>query len=359
MWSHWICDTISGARLLEVKPRSSRWRTSISGVGSGRHSFTLRDRATVISGSVWRDIATPWARTVVVCWDDVPQYAGLIRGNSYDQGSGVLTLETVELRAVFEMRMPFGVPDYDPNGVRSVTGKSLRGIARQVIRWGTFNTSPFDDWYLPVILPGDESGSESRSWQMYNFETVEQMLRQVQDTKNGPDIHLQPRWGTGGALEWAARIGTPRLTGTTFEWDTTAERSGLSGLTVGADASKQLTGVFALGAGSEADMKVGQSPFEGVPGTHIPNLDKTRSFKTIPEKGQLDKRALAELEAFREPSQMVEFGVGASGVLPALLPGSVLRAWVEDDEWIPDGWISGYTVGISGDLTDALKVEVV
>ena len=357
MWSHVICDTFTGIRLQTVFPAEGAWKTSITAIGDGSNTFRLRDEETKLDRATWRNLATPWARTLVTCWADVPVYAGLLNRREYDQRTGVLVLKSVELRQVLGIRMPFTVPEYDPNGVRAVVAKSLRGIMRQILDWGT-NRGTGTDWTLPVVLPADQGGAESRSWQMYNFETVEQMLSQIEGAEGGPDLHLRPRWGATGALEWEARIGAPTLGGPTFEWDMTADEIGLTSFAVVEDASMQLTGVFSLGSGSEADMRVGQSPFTGVAGTRIPNLDATRSFKTIADKPQLDQRALSELRAFREPSRAISTATLASEVLPDMLLGSTVRAWIEDDVFLPDGWMTSTVTGMSGDLTEQLGLEV-
>ncbi|MGN7861450.1 hypothetical protein ACTJI8_12790 [Microbacterium sp. 22303] len=357
MWSHVICDTFTGTRLQTVFPDEGTWKTSITAVGDGSHTFKLRDEDTKLDRATWRDISTPWARTLVTCWDDTPIYAGLFGRREYDQPSGTLVLKSVELRQVLAIRMPFTVPEYDPNGVRAMAGLSLRGIMRKILELGTYRGGA-NDWNLPVVLPAEEGGSESRSWQMYNFETVEQLLQQIEGADGGPDLHLRPRWGASGALEWEARIGAPTLTGPTFEYDLTAEEIGLTSFGVVEDASMQLTGVFSIGSGSEADMRVGQSPFTGVPGPHIPNLDATRSFKTISDKPQLDQRALSELRAFRSPSLAISTDTTASEVLPAMVLGSTVRAWVEDDDFLPDGWMTTTVTGMSGDLTEKLTLEV-
>lgn len=356
-WSHWICDTFSGSRLMLVSPAQERWQTSITAIGAGSHSFALRDEETRLPRGTWRDLSTPWVRTLVSCWDDVPQYAGLVNRREYDQRTGTLVLKSIELREVLAIRMPFTVPEYDPNGVRAVVGKSLRGIMRQILDWGT-NRGTGTDWTLPLVLPADQGGAESRSWQMYNFETVEQLLSQIEGAEGGPDLHLRPRWGATGALEWEARIGAPTLGGPTFEWDMTADEIGLTSFSVVEDASMQLTGVFSLGSGSEADMRVGQSPFTGIAGTRIPNLDATRSFKTIADKSQLDQRALAELRAFREPSLAISAATLASEVLPSMILGSTVRAWIEGDDFLPDGWLTSTVTGMSGDLSEQITLEV-
>lgn len=358
MWSHWICDTQTGNRLQQVHPSACRWKTSITSIGDASHSFQLRDRETELDRATWQNLAIPWARSLVTCWDDVPVYAGLGSGWAYDPFTGVLEIRSKELRVIFGSRMPFQVPEYAPTGVMAVSGKSLRGIMRQIIYWGALKSPPTSGWWLPIALPGDESGGEARSWQHYNFETVEQLIGQIEDADGGPDLNLRPRWSATGSLEWDARIGTPLLGGPTFEYDLTAPDNGLTSFAVTADASKQLTGVFGLGKGSEADMKYGLGRNSDVPGPNIPNLDATRSFKTLSDPAVLTQRAVSELRAFRWPSTVTNPNPLAADVLPSMVLGSTIRAWISGDGFLPDGWASSIVTSMSGDGSERLTLEV-
>lgn len=357
MWSFWICDTILGTKLMQVWPSDGRWRTVINGVGDGEHKFHLRDAETALPRAVWRDLARPWARTLVVCWDDVPQFAGLLKRASYHRPSGVLTLSSVELRAMFAKRMPFTVPEYLPNSVLSIVGKSLRGLVRQIVEWGSFRPSP-GDWDLPIVLPADEAGAESREWPHHTFPTVEDLITQIQDTEGGPDVHFRPRWSTSDTLEWELRLGTPELSGPTLEWDLTAPEADVLDFEMIIDGAKQLTGVFAVANGSGADMIVGQSPFVGIPGSQLPYRDEKRPFKGFTSEADADARAAAELQAFREPTEFVQYSLQASAVLPYMILGSTLRTWDEGDEFCDDEWTSRTLIGLSGDLTEKLGLEM-
>ncbi|WP_424937530.1 MULTISPECIES: hypothetical protein [Bacteria] len=357
MRSHIIVDTHTGTPIQRVHPSEEDWKTSITSVGTGRHAFQLRDAETRLDRATWQNLSIPWARTLVTCWDNVPQYAGLIGGHIYDPFTGRLELATAEIRAIFSSRMSFGVPQFDPNGVSTATG-SLRDIMRHIIFWGALQYGSSEGWWLPIAVPPVEGGSETRSWQHYNFETIEQLLSQIEGAEGGPDLHLRPRWGSTGLLEWEARIGTPLLDGPTFEYDMTAEETGLTGYPVHTDATRQLTGAFALGMGSEADMKVGRATMADVPGPIIPQLDATRSFKTIADPIELWRRAISELRAFRWPSVAATPSVLASDVLPSMTLGSTIRVRFQDDEFLDDGWRSSLVTGISGDLTDKLTLEV-
>jgi len=360
MWSHWICETITGKKLLPVHPSASSWKTSITSIGDGSHTFRLRDERTKLDRETWQNLTIPWSRTVVACWNDIPVYAGLVMGHRYDQPTGVLVVKTSEVRRVWGSRMPFIVPEYSPNGVRAVSGKSLRGVMRQVIAWGSVAYPVESTWWLPIALPPDEAGPHSRSWQHYNFETVEQMLSQIEAEDGGPDLNLRPRWNEADRLEWEARIGAPTLGGPAFEYDLTARKSGLTGFDVDTDATRQLTGTFGLGMGSEADMLVGlgqnidvpEGPFD------IPNLDATRSFKTVSDPAVLRSRAIGELRAFRWPSHVTSPEPLAADVLPGMVLGSTIRAWIEGDEFLDDGWRVATVTGMAGSLSEKLTLEV-
>ena len=104
-------------------------------------------------------------------------------------------------------------------------------------------------------------------------------------------------------------------------------------------------------------MKVGQSPFSGIPGPSIPNLDATRKFKNIDDEDQLDMLSLSTLRTLRSGTELYEFGVRAPEVLPDMILGSTHRVWCEGDEFIDDGWITGSLIGLKGDLTDDLGLE--
>lgn len=357
-WSHWICDTITGRKLLEVHPSDASWKTSITSIGGGAHTFQLRDADTRLDRATWQTLTVPWARTVVVCWDDAPVYAGLVMGHTYDPFTGVLEVRHREVRCIWGSRMPFTVPEYQPNGVSAAAGKSLRGVMRQIIAWGSVAKPVESTWWLPIVLPPDEDGPHTRSWQHYNFETVEQMLSQIEGEDSGPDLNLRPRWNAAGRLEWEARIGA--LGGPTFEYDLTADSIGMTGFPVVTDASRQLTGTFGLGQGSEADMLVGLGQNTDVPEGpfDIPNLDATRPFKNVADPVALRNLAIGELRAFRWPSTTAVPELLAADVLPAMVLGSTVRAWIEGDEFLSDGWRVSTVTGMSGYLSEKLTLEV-
>lgn len=358
-WSLWAVDSNSGAKQQRLSPSSGSWRRVINGAGSGTHSFQLRARPKTISldswRTMWQDWTRPWARTLVVCWDDTPVYAGVIIGSVWDRKKGVLTVSHEEIRTIFSRRHAYGVDQYE-TGTLTVTGRSFVGAVRAIVLACAGPKSA--RWQLPIVYPADSAGSYSNTWHNYSFVLGEKMLADIQNLENGPDIDFHPQWSSSGALEWVLRVGNPRLTGGTFEWAADAAKTGLTGVTVTRDAKNQLTGVLTIGEGSEADIKWGRAPESG--GSVIPYLDTSRPYTDIGDVAKLNSFAQAELATFREPTVQYAASVLASeypGVL-SLVPGSTLRVGFSADEFVDSGVKVMRLLGLSGDLSSSLTLEV-
>lgn len=356
LWSFFIVDTNTGVKQLQVFPFSGSWRSVINGFGSGQHAFQLRDFGTKLPRATWRSLTQPWARTLVVCWAGVPVYAGIIQHRHYSRATGILTVRHSEVRSIFSRRHPFGVNEYEV-GTLTVTNKSIRGAIRAIVLACAGPRS--SRWVLPIVYPPDEAGTYSNTWPNFSFPLGEKMISDAQDMEGGPDVHFQPRWAADGSIEYELRLGVPRIPGATFEWLATAEQSGAIDAEVEDDASKQLTGVLTIGEGSEVDIKWGRAP-ELTGGSVIPYLDTSRPYKSIGDQAQLDSFARAELATFREPTTQYSMSVLASGYPGAdkLQPGSRLRLGFNGDEFINDGFAQLHLLGLSGDMTQTIKLEV-
>lgn len=356
LWTFFIVDTNTGVRQLKVFPAAGSWRRVINGAGSGSHSFRLRTKsARAVGRAGWRALTQPWARTLVVCWAGVPVYAGIIQGRNWDTVSGTLTVQHSEVRSIFSRRHPFGVNAYE-TGTLTVTNRSLRGALRAVIMAGAGLGSW--RWNLPFVYPDDEAGTYSKTWSNFSFPLIEEMISDIQDLDGGPDIDFRPQWAADGSLQWAVRIGSPRLAYNVFEWQASAPQSGVTELSVTEDASKQLTGVLTIGEGSEAAIKWGRAPESA--GSQIPYLDTSRPYTSESSQANLDSFARAELATYREPTTQYEMTVLAPQYPGAneLVPGSTVRLGVTADEFLDDGFKSLYLLGLSGDMSAKLKLEV-
>jgi hypothetical protein len=286
-------------------------------------------------------------------------YAGLIDKTSYDAAGRSLTVTHKELRSIAADRFGSMVPSYAPGGSFSVSGKSLRGIARAVIAKG-FLSAPGDNWHFPVVLPADESGSQERIWHNYNLNSIEDMLSEVQDADGGPDIAFDPIWTAGMRLEWWARIGTPRIANNWFEWSLSAPDTPVLSFVEDVDSSKQRSGMFVPGEGSEEKMLVGRSPAGGIAGSGMPDRDGLISMKSVDSQSELNSLALSALKTHREPARTTSFSLDGPGtdIGDTFRLGARTRIWVQDDPFLTDGWRDGYVVGLSGGMSTEVSVEV-
>lgn len=368
MYSCQIVDTLTGVKLQELQPASGTWKTLVNSIGSGQHSFLLRDAETPLPAATWRDLTTPWGRTLVVSWTSwfgqvSAVYAGLIDSRSWEKTSGTLTVSHQEMRALLRKRLSSDLPRFWPYSSFTISGRSLPSAALAVCVYGLLD-QPGSIWTLPVVFSTpNEAGPYSFEWPHTKFDTVDAMLRQITDTDGGPDVWFQPAWSSSGRLEWWVQIGSPRLPGSTFEWNMGADVHPVSDFNEAEDGSQMLTGVFGLGEGSEADMLLSKAG--SLPGPVVPAMDSTRPHKEIDDQARLDGLTMGDLRLARWPSKGQTFALqlddGSLGPVArlgdTLRVGARLRVFDPGDEFMAEGWRGGYLVGLSGDVK-SLKVGV-
>lgn len=350
MFSAHIHDTLSGAHLLSVRVQDLSWSSKLD--GSAAPSAAIPVRSLGIPRAVSRDLFRANARTLVVADEfGTVAAAGVMLTPKYDLSAGTVSVQTVDVREFLRQRLGLGVDQWGPSWNLTVTGRSLSGAARAIIRRGVAEGGPF--WNLPVDLPPDGSGSFTRTWPFYGFATLDDMLREVE--AEGAEVFFDP-YLTGGSLRWAARVGSP-IVGASFDLTVTAPGSRVVGLTVTEDGSKQLTGVIYAGNGMDADKVTayaGSGPYD------IPIRDAYRSMIDVRDPAQLGRIAAAELARYRNPLVQWSFSVQLDDTVRAehVKPGRLLRMDVRRDDWIPDGVYTQRVIGASGGTGNRVSVEV-
>lgn len=352
-WTHEIVDTKSGTRLANVDVADWPYQSLANAAGSGTADVVVGGSG--ISRSVWDDLLRGWDRTIVHSLDGFAMYAGLLTREEWDGARGVSRVHSTEVRSIAPRRYPFMVPTYNPGFAFDVSGKSWRGIAREVVRVG-FHSVPGDNFHLPIVLPADESGSQSKQEPWNEFKTVEDLLRDVQDRDGGPDIYFDPVWSSAGKLEWWLKIGAPRLSGPVFE--SRATGSFVTNLRVTVDAEKQLTGVFGIGSGQGHKRVVGRAG--SMVGPPVPDMDASASFTKVDVQAEADALALAHLKAHRTATTAWSFDMVMDGSWAPheLRPGSTVRIWHDGDERVAAGWRDEYVTSVSGGASGVMRVGV-
>lgn len=364
MWSAQIHDSQTGTRLGTVKLAVAAW---------GRGDQQLRQARIMLNRRrtqpQWRNLIVGpgfWDRTLVILFAGVPIYAGLImRAPSYDPVNKVVTVMHQDLSVLLKRRWMHGVGPstggggYVPSGTFSVSGVSLRGAIRAILQ-RTYLDPISAAWPVPVDLPAAESGSFSKTWRFYEFQNAADMVRELVEREGGPDIDLRPYLTSDGKLRWEQRIGTPRLTGPSHKIMLSAERNAAALWDVDLDGVNTTTGIHFPGKGTEQDMRVGSA---AAPVSAGLARDSIFTDKTDDSVASLSAKAAGRLAVLKSPTEVWSFSVATSKISPAQLQiGSIIRAHVYRDLWVPDGYSTHRVVGFSGEYgrdTFDLKVEAV
>lgn len=359
MWTHWICATQTGKKLVRVEPSSGSFSRRMNGVGSGTHEFvsaSLGLGASVAARRTSRlDLTRTWARTLVQCWDDKPVYAGLIVGKAV-KGDKV-TLNTVEMREVFKYRTTFGLNGYSgfEDGKFEHKDQSLASIAGQLL-W-VLMVGPTANWQLPLILPPrGMAGTQDRSYHDFSLPVVESELTAIQDAEGGPDIDFEPSWAADNTLQWTSRVGN--LSGNLLEWNLAAKAPVLTDFEFTEDGNAQGNIFYAVGNGSDRDLKVATS--SGLLAGDDIALERIIQYSQERNRTVLQGNANEARRAFQKATRQYSFSMQADGSpgVRNLRLGQTARTYTQDDDWLPDGWITHRVVGFSGDLTNAIKLQL-
>lgn len=377
MWRFWICNSLTGLRLREVFPADGNWKTLLNGVGSGEHTFSLFDEVErlVQTGmsradartevrTVWPDLLDPdgWKPALVVCWGDVPIYAGLLQRQSAAGVTDMVTVSHKEVRALMRKRLMYPVGD-PSRGNFVLSGINARSAAALIIRKALgpyLNGWDFRErWDVRLAPYTLEPGSFEMPVKSFEIQNGEQLLTLIQDSDFGPDIHFRPRWNsTDFGLEWEDRRGTPRLTGGVHEFLIGAEDNGASDVSFLSDAEKQATGVHVVGKGTEVDMRRGWGTETTPLGTGW-LLDEVLTLKHISDTAVLDSHGRAFVKAHKHTTRQFAMSIRADGspsggrigpTITEVIPGSTIRVLPSHSLVLPDEWLSGYVIGVSGGM---------
>jgi hypothetical protein len=152
MWSYSVHNVTTGGLLGNVFPESVSWTRRLTGTGTGTFSFKLTDPDVVPPGDA-RDFFRTKDRAIAVRWnDDYVAYAGVISRTDYDRASGVVSVDTAELRSdVFRRRFTGRVDNYGASwnlNIDTSVYDAAHAVVARSVGLGT-------GYGLPIITNGD------------------------------------------------------------------------------------------------------------------------------------------------------------------------------------------------------------
>lgn len=242
-----------------------------------------------------RNTAAP--RQAFLAWEenDVVLEAGPISGHTFDVDTGQLTITASGLWSYFDDRTvlplaaltkPFFVADpnvFDtmiPNPVLDTvfTGMSYATMYKRIVQQSML----WPSGSLPILFQADDVGSASLTVSGVDLQYVGDVLRDINELTNGPDIEFTPSRTTDRrSIQWTLRTGTtmkPDLGAkNTFNWDFSVDSPSASGLKVDVDGSARATRVWAIGGKSTDTALIVGASDPTLTDTGFPILEKVLS----------------------------------------------------------------------------------
>lgn len=356
-WNVWACDTVTGEKQIRLPVSGFPWARVLNGSGTGSATVQLND--SLVKRLNVRALTEPVARTLVLDWDDIVVYAGVIWGRKYSRNSQTLSISHEDIWSIINRR--FAVNHYE-GAVElwkaTYSGMTLRQFIKYLMVLGLYGYDN-SNMMLPITLPADEVGTvPARTIYGYHLENLGTAITNVMKEKNGPDVDFRPRW-LDGKLNYEMRIGStasPRLTAGSYEWNASAPESGIFDFEENENAQKLVTNMVAVGEGSEKKMLIRS---ERNVNPVYPHLERALAYKKESNPERLSALAGGGLEAYGKPTTQTSFSVMASGTpnVSALLPGGVARLWEDGADWVPRGWRTHRLIQYSGDLNEKVKLQ--
>lgn len=296
--------------------------------------------------------------------------AGPVWTHSYDGNTRQLTIRASGLWSLWDHRMviPVLAVGQSPSSVTTTySSLSLGTIAKRLVALAQTHTGGS----VPVVFPGDETGTNTRTYAGYEMDKVGDMLRNLTGVEGGPEIQFVPRRQETDAtrLEWVMRVGTteaPLLSqmGADWIWDLTAVRSSASGLQVTRDGSAMTGTQWVQGAGTDVSTLFGQATDSTLIDAGFPLLeaiDTSHSGEAgASVQATLDGYAAEDLARTNRPKETWTITVqrDETPTVGSYQIGDWVSLTVASDYYVPDGTYRSRITSISGDDTNQVQVAL-
>lgn len=347
-WLVRVCHTETGRREGILPIENPPWARVLNESGTGQASFVVGDVDS--SGMPGRYLSEPILRTLVFEESGIPVFAGIIWDRVYDRDKGKVTVSYADINSIFGKRL---VAAYSSAGMQGTSvgwsSYSLGTQLKRVIQNATTGTK----FALPIVFPADVAGSAAREYKGYHMPITADAMRELIETQYGPDVDFIPEYASNGELRHRLVVDPPP---SLLVWNLTAPKDGAVGLQVREDAREVVTHVIATGQGTEVDMLV-RSAISGA--SPYPALVKVVNHGQVENGTELQALANAELAANLEPTEQWSFSViiGEEYKLSQLFPGAGVRAYMQNDPWMDDGFYYLRLIGFSGDFGSKVDLQ--
>ena len=353
-WTYGVYETATGRMVAPVQPSDCSWTRKLDNKGTGSFTFKVHDPSSY-PGQSPQVLFMEDEHTIVAIWDDKHSaYAGVIEETAYDWGRGEITVQTREVRALFETRFTGRPDNYGPEGwdflVDGTIGAGVQALAARATGHGPGYSLPI----VPDDGPG-AGGAWRREINYYEAITIEDLFQEAEAL--GCYIDFNPDLTADGDLVWVLvtaldldRGVQPIVVG--------APNSPVVAFSTRRSSMDRASGVIALGEGSGKDQQHGAA--WGALGTVA--RDRTISLGDEKEPAQLVTAAQVEQAEIRNPALKWSLSLrmgGETALRPWLVRcGRTLEIHTPDDPYLIDGPRDKVVLSLSGDTSDVVTVEV-
>lgn len=354
MYRVFTISTTTWADKALVDPAATGWkRTHNESAGALQSTFKLSDPDVLASSS--SGLLTPLERCLVVEYEGVVVYAGIIWEDDYDHDTQTLTIQHEDIWSLMALRLiAEDRTGAIPAWAATFGGLEYDTIVKRLVQLGTAGVGRT----IPIVFEPDYPGVQSRTYNGYNLETVLEAVTELMNVPGGPDVDFRPEWDGPNGIRWTLRTGDMNPDGQTIEANLDAADSAVRGLKRKRSGRERATRVMGVGEGSGVDIKVRAAAGGGW--LALEHVDQAKNIKSLSELQQFADGKIAARNALISQYAMdLNFESPVLGSLWTLKPGATMRWHTTGDPVIPDGWKSNRVISYSGNIaSDWVHLEL-
>jgi hypothetical protein len=347
-----VVDTVTG-RIVGDIPYSGVPRPT-SGINLlGDLQVTVPIGTNSIDKDSLRSYLDPWRFSLGVSWGSHIFQAGPVVTYEYQDGPGgpAVQAQCAGIWGLFTTKRVLANPAWLGTDITDVAADttlgplSLHTIAKRLIQ---NDMARLGD--LPIVLPADIAGTETRVFPGFDLAYVGERLGKLTQGLDAPEIEFRPRFtdNTHMAVEWVMRIGNPHLgnLGRPHSFD---YGQSLTQLGEQVDGSRQQFRSFVRGNGMERGLLTGVAEDTSLTDVGWPMLESVDGSHTSTiELAELSSWAQANVLTYCRPTKLWSAEVRIDGTngrnqltgsptVDLIASGDTARFGVRGHEWIPDG----------------------
>jgi hypothetical protein len=368
MWTANLFQVTTGTIGPQVNFKALTWSISLNEVESCSIDLTKADLPS-IDLNYW---LAPWWAGIVVMYDGMPIFAGPIISRPSESFT-VFRVECKGIRALFDRRYVLDELERWDTGDLSrmkirFPMKDYGTVAQLVVK--KIMAKPGGN--IPINFPLPEKSAPDDEdhdtvWSGYDLGSISanNVLTQLSNMTNGPDIMFRPRLIDGNSLVWDMWHGDesqPTIPQKTFPvWDTTAGRGDVTDLDVVTTGTYQTNRMFVTGAGSN-ELTVMNAAMDATSiAKGFPLLEGMKALgATVQDEAVAFKGAQAALLANSEPLKEFQLSIRVDGehrlgtFWPGDLVGLIVKGWLS----LKDGQHRLRLLNISGSADGDVRMSL-